>query len=93
MKDFTEEEILAVRKSLNFKRTHFSARIQITKNKELILRSYKKGLSCRMIWRLLLKRNEFFGSYTSFLKAFNQLFKEELNVINELPKNNYLSEE
>lgn len=78
MKEFTEEEILEIEKSSNTKRSFFSSKMQIKKNQELILESYNKGFSCLLIWKLLKKRNEFTRNYTSFLRAFNELYKDKL---------------
>lgn len=77
MKSFTEEEIQAFEKETNTKRSYFSAKIQILKNQKLILSSYNNGMSCRLIWQLLKRRNEFTRNYTSFMRAFNELFKDE----------------
>ncbi len=76
MKSFTEEEISAYEKETNTKRSYFSAKFQIQKNQELILNSYNNGMSCRLIWQLLKRRNEFTRNYTSFMKAFNELYNK-----------------
>lgn len=89
MKSFTEEEILEVEKETHSKRSFFSAKLQIKKNQELILDSYNnKGFSCLLIWKLLKKRNEFTRNYTSFLRAFNELYKNNNEEQKELKQQN-----
>lgn len=88
MKPFTEDEILEVRKIIKAKKPHFSAKFQIKKNQELIISSFNNGLSCRLIWLLLRHRKEFLGSYTSFMKAFNELYKDNNEEQKELKQEN-----
>ena len=88
MKEFTEEEMLAVKNKIKAKRSNLTAKFQIKKNQELILSSYNNGLSCRMIWLLLEHRNNFVGTYSSFLKAFNELYKNNNEEQKELKQQN-----
>lgn len=88
MNSFTEEEIQAFEKETNAKRSYFSAKFQIQKKQELILNSYNNGMSCRLIWQLLRRRKEFTRNYTSFMKAFNELYKNNNEEQKELKQQN-----